>query len=130
MLLSQKLMQTILNINPSAAAGGGSKSPEDVARELAEEMAERMPNVIPTDEEDVNADTYANTPGTDSRNALGVYVEQEVERMNELVKEVKVTLHKLILALQGLEVFSPSLEHMFNCFLMNRLPDQWKPPVG
>lgn len=77
-----------------------------------EEFEKRLPKNITTDPEEVHPDTYKPTEGTENRNALGVFVEQEVDQFNRLLKIMRLTLKDLKLALQGLQVFSPALEAM------------------
>lgn len=110
--LSTDLVKTIIALNPSAAAGGSGTSPEEVCLEICTQFEKRLPKNISTDPDEVHADTFKPTEGTESRNALGVFVEQEVDQFNRLLRIMRVTLKDLMLALQGLQVFSPALEAM------------------
>ena len=55
----------------------------------------------------------------------GVFVKQEMERFNKLLKEVKTNLNSLVNAIQGPEVMSSKLEEIFNSFINNKVPPAW-----
>lgn len=57
--------------------------------------------------------------------SLGVFVRQEMERFNKLLKEVKKNLTSLVNAIKGTEVMSSKLEDIFNAFLYNKVPASW-----
>lgn len=58
-------------------------------------------------------------------NSLGVFVKQEMERFNRLLKEVKKNLNSLVNAIKGTEVMSAKLEEIFNAFIDNKVPGAW-----
>jgi len=57
--------------------------------------------------------------------SLGVFVKQEMERFNKLLKEVKRNLNSLVNAIKGTEVMSSKLEDIFNAFILNKVPAAW-----
>lgn len=57
--------------------------------------------------------------------SLGVFVKQEMERFNKLLKEVNRNLKSLINAIKGTEVMSSKLEEIFNSFILNKVPPAW-----
>lgn len=119
-------MKTVVALNPSAAAGGAGSSPEETCLAICSDFEKRLPKNIVTDPEEVHTDTYKPTEGTDNRNALGVFVEQEVNHYNKVLKVMRDTLKNLKLALQGLQVFSADLEAMFLSIIMGQIPPPWK----
>ena len=57
--------------------------------------------------------------------SLGVFVKQEMERFNKLLKMVKQNLNSLVNAIKGTEVMSSMLEEIFNSFINNKVPPLW-----
>lgn len=58
--------------------------------------------------------------------SLGVFVGQEIDRFNKLLKVMKGTLDQLDKAIQGTVVMSMELESMASRFLDNKVPAQWE----
>ena len=58
--------------------------------------------------------------------SLGVFLGQEIERFNVLLKTMRFTLDQLDKAIQGTVVMSAGLEEMSGKFLINRVPSQWE----
>lgn len=58
--------------------------------------------------------------------SLGVFVGQEIDRFNKLLKVMKGTLDQLDKAIQGTVVMSMELENMASRFLDNKVPAQWE----
>jgi len=58
--------------------------------------------------------------------SLGVFVGQEIERFNALLKVMRYTLDQLDRAIQGTVVMSADLEEMSAKFLLNKVPPQWE----
>jgi len=59
-------------------------------------------------------------------NSLGVFVGQEIERFNKLLKVMAHSLVQLDMAIQGTVVLSMELEQMFNRFIDNKVPEMWE----
>lgn len=57
--------------------------------------------------------------------SLGVFVGQEINRFNALLKVMKSTLILLDKAIEGTVVMSAELEGMASKFLDNRVPEAW-----
>ena len=58
--------------------------------------------------------------------SLGVFVGQEIDRFNGLLRTMKSTLINLGKAIEGTVVMSMELERMFNNFLNNKVPVLWE----
>jgi len=61
-----------------------------------------------------------------STNSLGVFLGQEIERFNRLIKEIKMSLETLQKAIKGLTVMSGEFEKMYECFIFNMVPPMWQ----
>lgn len=57
--------------------------------------------------------------------SLGVFVDQEIQRFNKLLKVIRKSLVQLVMAIEGTFVMSQELENMFNAFLDNKVPENW-----
>ena len=59
-------------------------------------------------------------------NSLGVFVGQEIDRFNVLLKLMKSSLDLLDRAIEGTVVMSMDLESMMGRFLDNKVPLSWE----
>lgn len=57
--------------------------------------------------------------------SLGVFVKQEMERFNKLLRLVRSRLRELIQAIDGTVVMSQLLEDQFNSFINGKVPLPW-----
>ncbi len=58
-------------------------------------------------------------------NPLGVFLNQEVDRMNKLLNVLRVSLTALQRSVRGLEVMSAPLEAMYKALLFGTVPPEW-----
>jgi len=114
--------ETILAMQPRVAGGGGGKTPDELVQDLCREILAKLPPNL--DKEKAHPDTFPVTvngqPGS-----LGVFVGQEIDRFNVLLKVMKNSLVMLDKAIQGTVVMSLDLEMMSVKFLDNKVPDNW-----
>jgi len=113
------LTETILMMQPRVAAAGGGKTPDELAQDMARDIAARLPAALDTSR--AHPTTFAMTEGG-QMGSLGVFVGQEIERFNNLLKVMKHTLDQLDKAIAGTVVMSSSLEAMAGKFLDDRVP--------
>jgi len=120
-----EMMDTIISIQPrtGGAAGGGGKTSDEVVLDLAEDILKRLPSRMR--KEDAHPTTFA-TIDDGSVNSLGVFLEQEVVRFNQLLRVMVASLEQLKKAVKGLVVMSSSLETMYSSFLFQRVPPEWE----
>jgi len=91
--------------------------------ESAKTMYERMPEQF--DLRKAHEETFKKIP-SGAVNSLGVFLGQEIVRFNQMVAVIKRTLYELQRAIKGIVVMSGPLEAMYNCFLFQRVPDEWE----
>jgi dynein heavy chain len=115
-------MDTILIIQPRAAGGAGSRTPEQIVTDMAKEYSDMLPAQL--DKSKAHATTFAVTD-KGAMNSLGVFVGQEISRFNTLLAAMKSSLEDLVMAIAGTVVMSMELEQMFNKFLDAKVPDNW-----
>jgi len=120
---SKFVLDALVSIQPKSGGGGGGKSVDEQAAELAKMFEEQLPGLL--DKGVANEETFKGVTDEGSLNTLGVFFEQEVNRMNKLISVIGKSLKDLQLSIQGLVVMSSELEEMFRCFLFNQVPPQW-----
>eukprot|EP01059_Diplonema_ambulator_P016445 TRINITY_DN279_c0_g3_i1.p1 TRINITY_DN279_c0_g3~~TRINITY_DN279_c0_g3_i1.p1 ORF type:complete len:4125 (+),score=1634.24 TRINITY_DN279_c0_g3_i1:116-12490(+) len=119
---SQRMIFTLVEVQPRAGSGGGSRSADDMASEIAQDFLSRLP--APVEKSTAHEDTYRITDAGDM-NSLGTFLMQEVDVFNFLLGVIKKSLHDLMAAIKGEVVMSNLLEKMFNDFLINKVPENW-----
>jgi dynein heavy chain len=118
-----QISDTILMMQPRVAASAGAKTPDELAQDLCRDITARLPASLDT--EKAHPNTF---PVTDSGQpgSLGVFVAQEIDRFNVLLKVMRHTLDQLDRAIQGTVVMSMELENMASRFLDDKVPAQWE----
>ena len=120
-----ELLDTLVSIQPRSGGGGGGRSSDDVVYELAEDILKRLPP--PLDPEAAHPLTFALAEGTgDGVNSLGVFLQQEMSRFNNLTAVMRSSLSTLKKAVKGLVVMSSALETMLGAMLFQRVPPAWE----
>jgi len=114
---------TILMMQPRVAAGGGGRTPDELAQDLCRDIAAKLPANM--DKEKAHPTTFAVSEEGQPL-SLGVFVGQEIDRFNQLLSVMKNTLDQLDKAIQGTVVMSMQLENMATRFLDNKVPLQWE----
>jgi len=119
-----ELMSTLISMQPrtGGGGGGGGKSNDDIVLELVEDITTKLP--VPMSKDDGHPVTFAKEG--EGVNSLGVFLEQEIVRFNNLTRIMKSTLAQLKKAVKGLVVMSASLETMYQCFLFQKVPPEWE----
>jgi len=120
--LVNDFIDTIMLMQPRVSGGKSAATPEQIADRKANAFLEMLPDVMSWNE------AHPETRKEISDGvmiSLGVFVKQEMERFNKLLREVKKNLNSLINAIKGTEVMSSKLEDIFNCFLNNKVPGFW-----
>ena len=51
---------------------------------------------------------------------------QEVDKYNRLIAVINTSLQQIIEAVQGIIIMSPELDEMKDCFLKNKVPNNWE----
>jgi dynein heavy chain len=118
----QKILGTILSLQPRVDTGGSGKSPEEIVGDLATEIAENLPGNL--NEEDAAEGTFdTNEKGEIS--SLGTVLSQEMARFNKLLNKMRSSLKEIQRALKGLVVMSAELEAMYTSMTINQVPQMW-----
>ena len=103
-------MDTILEMQPRVSGGKSATTPEQIVNAKTLEFLNMLPESI--DWSGAHAETRKITEHG-VMISLGVFVKQEMERFNRLLKMVKQNLNSLVNAIKGTEVMSSTLEEIF-----------------
>ncbi|KAL1023853.1 hypothetical protein UPYG_G00047240 [Umbra pygmaea] len=116
------LICSILEVQPRSSDRGGGKSNDQIVHEQAESILNRIPERL--DMEDAEKALFIrDTKGR--LDSLTTVLGQEVDRFNNLLKVLRVSLCTLQKAIAGLVVMSEEMERIYNSLLNNQVPDHW-----
>jgi dynein heavy chain len=115
-------MDTVLLMQPRTTGGKVTKTPEEIATEMAIDFGKQLPQNM--NFEKAHEAVFALTD-LGVENSLGVFVRQEIQRFNKLLSVIRRSLVDLEKAIQGTVVMSMDLEKMFQSFLDAKVPLNW-----
>uniref|UniRef100_A0A4W5QNL9 Uncharacterized protein n=1 Tax=Hucho hucho TaxID=62062 RepID=A0A4W5QNL9_9TELE len=118
-LETMTLINTILEVQPRSSARGGGKSNDEIVHELADSILAK----IPGERERPEALFIRDANGR--LNSLTTVLGQEVDRFNNLLRVLRVSLCTLQKAIAGLVVMSEEMERIYTSFLNNQVPNHW-----
>ncbi|VEN47384.1 unnamed protein product, partial [Callosobruchus maculatus] len=116
---AKAILDTILNVQPKEGGGGGGETRESVVHCLAEDMLEKLP------------EPYNNFEVREALQRMGplqpmnIFLRQEIDRIQKVIKEVKSTLSDLKLAIDGTIVMSQNLRTSLDSMYDARIPERW-----
>jgi dynein heavy chain len=113
------LSETVIMIQPRIASTGAGRTPDEIAQDLCREIAAKLP---PAMDRDAAHETTFTLTELGQPASLGVFLGQEVDRFNALLRVMRATLDQLDRAVQGTVVMSAPLESMAARFLLNKVP--------
>ncbi|KAI9538399.1 Dynein heavy chain 6, axonemal [Dissostichus eleginoides] len=116
------LISTILDVNPRSSACAGAKSNDDIVCELAESILAKLPDLLEMDEA---IETLFIRDENGRLNSLTTVLGQEVDRFNNLLRVLKLSLVTLKKAIAGLVVMSEEMDCIYTSFLNNQVPTHW-----
>lgn len=119
---SAATIDTIIDIMPRGAGGGGGKTPDEIVADIASEFSSKLPHLL--DKGKAHADTFKRDEnGTLS--SLGTFLSIEMLKFNKMIGVMKKSLNEIQRAIKGFVVMSAELEDMYNAFLVQRVPGSW-----
>ncbi|XP_069845209.1 dynein axonemal heavy chain 6 isoform X1 [Dipodomys merriami] len=116
------LVNTILEIQPRSSSGGEGKSNDEIVQELVASIQSRVPEILQM--EGAVESLFVKDP-KGRLNSLTTVLGQEVDRFNNLLKLIHISLQTLDKAIAGLVVMSEEMEKVYNSFLNNQVPSLW-----
>ena len=120
---SNKIIDTILSIQPKLSDSGQAKSTDDIVLDIAKQLLKELPAIM-TQEQGNKKLFERNSFGL--LPSLSTVLLQELEKFNNLLNVMKNSLDQLQKAIKGFIIMSQELDQMYNSFLNNQLPNNWK----
>jgi dynein heavy chain len=120
---SEKMVSTILSIQPRVAGGSGGKSTDEIVSELSQELEGKLPSQLDLGN-CLKGLFKTNEKGL--MQSLSTVLVQEIERFNRLLKVMADTLVELQKAIKGLVVMSSELDKMYVSFSNGQVPANWQ----
>uniref|UniRef100_A0A4W5JWQ7 Uncharacterized protein n=1 Tax=Hucho hucho TaxID=62062 RepID=A0A4W5JWQ7_9TELE len=121
-LETMTLINTILEVQPRSSARGGGKSNDEIVHKLANSILAKIPECLDMDEA---AEALFIRDANGRLNSLTTVLGQEVDRFNNLLRVLRVSLCTLQKAIAGLVVMSEEMERIYTSFLNNQVPNHW-----
>lgn len=119
-----EFLEMLITIQPRAAAKGANViTPEEIVAGEASKMYNLVPEQL--DRKRAHEKTFVITENG-ALQSLGVFLGQEIDRFNILLRVMKKTLHDLGEAIKGTLVMSLELEKMFNNIIDKKVPHLWE----
>ena len=119
---SDRIVFTVLSIQPRVATAAGGKTPDELIIEKCKEIQDQLPMLLDRAEgkkELFKHDSKGLLP------SLSTVLLQEIERFNKLLKVMGNTLVDLTKAIQGFIVMSEELDTMYNALTNGIVPPNW-----
>jgi dynein heavy chain len=119
---SNRLVATILSIQPRLATAAGGMTPDEIVLEKAKEFLEQLPE--PLDQKEGLKDLFVQ----DAQGlipSLSTVLVQEMEKFNNMLAVMKKSLIEIDLAIKGYIVMSETLDSMYLSVLNNQVPKNW-----
>lgn len=123
----EEMVDTMILMEGGGGGGGGDSggaNSDSTVADIAQKIQARMPAEF--DLRKCHASTFSKNAKNGQMNSLGVFVSQELIRFNQLMKVISKSLVMLQKAIKGFVVMSESLEMIYNCFLLQRVPEEWE----
>lgn len=119
-----EFIEMLTTIQPRAVAKGANvATPEEIVSAEAARMLNLVPEVLDTKRAHEKSFIITENGAMQS---LGVFLGQEIDRFNVLLKVMKKTLFDLGEAIKGTVVMSLELEKMFNNIIDKKVPQLWE----
>ncbi|XP_011871302.1 PREDICTED: dynein heavy chain 8, axonemal [Vollenhovia emeryi] len=117
---TQTVLDIITSVQPKEAGVVGAESREVVVARLAKEMLEKVPGLY--DMFEVKERLHA----MDRTAPMNIFLKQEIDRIQVVIKLVRVTLKDLLLAVEGVIIMSEELRDALDNIYDARIPKTWK----
>ncbi|KAG5675719.1 hypothetical protein PVAND_005600 [Polypedilum vanderplanki] len=115
---TKEILDTIISVQPKESSGGAGETREAAVTRQVKDMQARFPPLY--DEFEVKQRlTKEITP-------MNIFLRQEIDRMQKIIKLVKSTLTDLLLAIEGTIIMSETLRDAFDNIYDARVPTIWK----
>jgi dynein heavy chain, axonemal len=120
---SEKVLNTILSIQPRESAATGEKTGDEVVIDFTTTVLDSLPQ--PLDPRQGFPDLFVKVE-YDLIPSLSTVLLHEIERFNNLLKKMKSSMQDLQKAIKGEIVMSQDLDEMYSAILIFQVPPNWK----
>ncbi|OMJ74343.1 hypothetical protein SteCoe_26764 [Stentor coeruleus] len=120
---SEKVLETILSIQPRESTTSGGKSGDELVGEFIQTVLSSIPE--PLDPKTGLTDLFVKAE-YDLMPSLTTVLLHEIERFNGLLKKMKSSMLDLQKAIKGEIVMSQELDDMYSAILKFQVPPNWK----
>ncbi|KAL6445584.1 hypothetical protein ACFW04_000844 [Cataglyphis niger] len=117
---TQTVLDTIISVQPKEAGEVGAESREVVVTKQAKEMLEKVP---------VMYDMFQVKDRLRAMNhaaPMNIFLKQEIDRIQVVIKLVRATLKDLLLAIEGVIIMSEELRDALDNMYDAKIPKIWK----
>ncbi|KAJ8737519.1 hypothetical protein PYW08_000114 [Mythimna loreyi] len=116
------LIQTIVDVQPRTAAGGGGDTPDQIVWRVCDQTRARIAKNI--NKGRINPDLMI-PDDMGQLHSLTTVLIHETDRFNMLLVLIHYSLNELQKAIKGVVVMSEAFEEVFTAFMNNRVPNMW-----
>ncbi|KAK5645861.1 hypothetical protein RI129_004325 [Pyrocoelia pectoralis] len=114
------MLYTIMSIQPKSSGGGGGETREaSVARQAGDMLSK-----VPPDYDPFEVKERLRIMGI--LNPLNIFLRQEIDRMQSVIKLVRVTLRDLLLAIEGTIIMNDALRDALDMIYDAMIPVIWR----
>jgi len=119
---SNKVIETILSIQPRLVSAVGGLSPDEIVLEKSRELLAILPGVL--DQKEGCKELFkVNDQGLIP--SLSTVLVQEITKFNRLLRKMRQSLADIDQAINGFIVMSEELDSMYLKIQNNQVPDNW-----
>ena len=117
---SNSTLSMIVNIQPKESSGGGGETREENVYKQATEMLEKIPPNFSKYE------VAARLVKMGKNDPMNIFLRQEIDRLQQVIKSVRITCTDLRLAIDGTIIMSEQLQDALNQIYDARIPGIWQ----
>jgi len=117
---AKTILDTILSVQPKdSSQGSGGETREDVVYKMAEDMLAKLPKMF------VPYEVKERLKVMGALKPMNIFLRQEIDRMQRVIKLVSTTLVDLKLAIEGTIIMNENLRDALDSMYDARIPNQW-----
>ncbi|XP_025155775.1 dynein heavy chain 8, axonemal [Harpegnathos saltator] len=117
---TQTVLNMIISVQPKEAGVAGAESREVVVARQAKELLEKVPRVYDMFEVKERLHAMGHTA------PMNIFLRQEIDRIQVVIKLLRVSLRDLLLAIDGVIIMSEESRDVLDSIYDARIPKTWK----
>eukprot|EP00971_Amphidinium_carterae_P267973 5316437-Amphidinium_carterae.1 len=125
---ASEMIATIIETQPKDTGGGAGKSVDEIVKEQALDLVSKMPPDFVEEVFRAQIQKLRGPPGSNEKGflaPLNIFLFQELQRLQNIIKIVRVNLTSLAMAIDGTVVMTPDLLEDLNSVFDARVPRKW-----